>query len=186
MKLSFTLNRKPNMRRAKLFVTMAAVMFGSIMVAGLVLGIRPNLTPSIAPGFYRITSDLNTSLIAFCPTGDAQRETVMRGYRPRGMQCPDHYAAILKPIAARAGDIVTITKKGIALNGGPLLPNTQQFEKDNQKRSMHPWPEGTYRVAPGTVWVISTYCKFSYDSRYYGPIKLTDVIAHVKPLWTFQ
>ncbi len=186
MRLPFTLQRKPNMRRAKLFVTTATVIFGSIVVAGLVLGIRPNFTASIAPGFYRTTRDVNTLLIAFCPSGDAERESIMRGYRPRGMQCPDHYAAILKPIAARAGDIVTVTKQGIGLNGGPLLPNTQQFEKDSQKHSMHPWPQGTYHVAPGTIWVVSTYCKYSYDSRYYGPIKLTDVIAHVKPLWTFK
>jgi conjugative transfer signal peptidase TraF len=99
------------------------------------------------------------------------------------MQCPDHYAPIMKPIAARPGDRVTVTRKAILVNGTPL-PNTQQFTNDNRQRPMNPWPEGTYTVVPGTLWVVSTYNKYSFDSRYYGPIYASQVIAHVKPLWT--
>ncbi len=174
---------KPNMRRAKFFVATAAIIALTVVTAGLLLGIRWNPTTSLPPGLYRISSDANTSLIAFCPTGVSEKDSILRGYRPRGMQCPDHYAPILKPIAARAGDLVTVTVKGISVNG-KALPNTQQFLIDSQHRPMNVWPSGTYTVAPGTVWVLSTYSKYSYDSRYYGPIQLAQVIAHVKPLWT--
>ncbi len=169
--------------RAKWFVLCVAVIFLSIVTAGL-LGVRWNPTSSLPPGLYRVVSaSTDTNLIAFCPTGIAQRDSILRGYRPHGMQCADHYAPIMKPIAARPGDTVLVTKKGIAVNGKPLA-NTQQFIADSQKRPMNPWPEGTYRVAPGTIWVLSTYSKYSYDSRYYGPIEVSQVIAHVKPLWT--
>jgi conjugative transfer signal peptidase TraF len=170
--------------RARRFVLSVAVVSITIVIAGLVFGVRWNPTSSLPPGLYRVVSSTtDTNLVAFCPTGSAQRDSILRGYRPRGMQCADHYAPIMKPIAARAGDTVVVTKKGISVNG-KQLPNTQQFTSDSKKRPMNPWPEGTYTVAPGTIWVLSTYSKYSYDSRYYGPIELSQVIAHVKPLWT--
>jgi conjugative transfer signal peptidase TraF len=182
--VTLTMKLHPNMRRARWFVLCIGVMAIAIVTAGLGFGVRWNPTSSLPPGLYRVVSaDTDTNLIAFCPTGSAQQDSILRGYRPKGMQCADHYAPIMKPIAARSGDIVTVTKKGISVNG-KALPNTQQFAADNKKRAMNVWPEGTYAVAPGTVWVLSTYSKYSYDSRYYGPIELSQVIAHVKPLWT--
>jgi conjugative transfer signal peptidase TraF len=141
-----------------------------------------NPTASIRTGLYIITNDPIAPLVAFCPTGEAATDAITRGYRPRGLQCPDKYAALLKPVAARAGDTVEVSQKGISVNG-KLLQNTAAFKMDKMKRPMHIWPSGTYEVQPGTVWVLSTYNKYSYDSRYYGPIQLSTVIAHAKPFW---
>jgi len=173
---------KPARKRRPVLLATAITFISTIGIAGI-SGVRWNPTASVRTGLYVITNDANAPLVAFCPTGDAATEAIARGYRPRGLQCPDKYAALLKPVAARAGDTVEVGQKGIRVNG-KLLPNTAAFKIDAKKRPMHVWPNGTYIVQPGTVWVLSTYNKYSYDSRYYGPIQLSTVITHAKPFWT--
>ena len=172
---------KPARKRRPVLLATAITFISTIGIAGI-SGVRWNPTASVRTGLYVITNDANAPLVAFCPTGDAATEAIARGYRPRGLQCPDKYAALLKPVAARAGDTVEVGQEGISING-KLLPNTAAFKIDAKKRPMHVWQNGTYIVQPGTVWVLSTYNKYSYDSRYYGPIQLSTVITHAKPFW---
>jgi conjugative transfer signal peptidase TraF len=182
MKQAGPRSSKPARRRRPVLLATAITFISTIGIAGIA-GVRWNPTASVRTGLYVITNDANAPLVAFCPTGEAATEAIARGYRPRGLQCPDKYAALLKPVAARAGDTVEVSQNGISVNGR-LLPNTASFKTDVKKRPMHVWPNGTYIVQPGTVWVLSTYNKYSYDSRYYGPIQLSTVITHAKPLWT--
>ena len=44
----------------------------------------------------------------------------------------------------------------------------------------------TYTVAPGHVWLISTYSPLSFDSRYLGPVPISSIRGTVKPLWTIE
>ena len=182
MKQAGPRSSKPARRRRPVLLATAITFISTIGIAGIA-GVRWNPTASVRTGLYVITNDANAPLVAFCPTGEAATEAIARGYRPRGLQCPDKYAALLKPVAARAGDTVEVSQNGISVNGR-LLPNTAAFKTDVKKRPMHVWPNGTYIVQPGTVWVLSTYNKYSYDSRYYGPIQLSTVITHAKPFWT--
>jgi conjugative transfer signal peptidase TraF len=182
MKQAGPRSSKPARRRRPVLLATAITFISTIGIAGIA-GVRWNPTASVRTGLYIITNDANAPLVAFCPTGEAATEAIARGYRPRGLQCPDKYAALLKPVAARAGDTVEVSQNGISVNGR-LLPNTASFKTDVKKRPMHVWPNGTYIVQPGTVWVLSTYNKYSYDSRYYGPIQLSTVITHAKPFWT--
>ena len=182
MKQAGPRSSKPARKRRPVLLATAITFISTIGIAGIA-GVRWNPTASVRTGLYVITNDANAPLVAFCPTGEAATEAIARGYRPRGLQCPDKYAALLKPVAARAGDTVEVGQNGISVNGR-LLPNTASFKTDVKKRPMHVWPNGTYIVQPGTVWVLSTYNKYSYDSRYYGPIQLSTVITHAKPFWT--
>ena len=182
MKQAGPRSSRPARKRRPVLLATAITFISTIGIAGIA-GVRWNPTASVRTGLYVITDDVNAPLVAFCPTGEAATEAIARGYRPRGLQCPDKYAALLKPVAARAGDTVEVSQNGISVNGR-LLPNTASFKTDVKKRPMHVWPNGTYIVQPGTVWVLSTYNKYSYDSRYYGPIQLSTVITHAKPFWT--
>ena len=173
---------KPARKRRPVLLAIAIIFISTIGIAGIA-GVRWNPTASVRTGLYVVTNDQNAPLVAFCPTGEAAAESISRGYRQRGLQCPDKYAALLKPVAARTGDTVEVSQKGISVNG-KLLSNTAAFKIDSKKRPMHVSPNGTYIVQPGTVWVLSTYNKYSYDSRYYGPIQLSTVITHAKPFWT--
>jgi type IV secretory pathway protease TraF len=46
-------------------------------------------------------------------------------------------------------------------------------------------PLGTYAVSPGTAWVISSYNRFSFDSRYFGPVRLDKKVQYAKLFWLF-
>ena len=152
---------------------------------GYVSGLRWAKTPSLPPGIYRLTSNPSDPLISFCPIGQSSKESSERRYREDSWTCPDHHAALLKPVVAKAGDIVTVTKDGINVNGS-YLRNSRAFALDGQKLPMHIWPSGIYPVSPGTVWVISSFNRASYDSRYYGPIKVSQILHYGHPVWQFK
>ena len=146
-------------------------------------GLRLNDSPSMPTGLYvRTSSESNASLAVFCPAGPFARLSVERGYRSRG-NCPDGAEPLAKPIAARSADIVELSAAGMAVNGW-LLPNTAPLVTDTAGRPLSHWPFGRYVVAPGSVWVASSYSPRSFDSRYFGPVKASQVREHVRPLVT--
>jgi type IV secretory pathway protease TraF len=59
----------------------------------------------------------------------------------------------------------------------------QTLTRDAAGRSLHPWPFGTYVVEQGVVWVASTYNRGSYDSRYMGPIRISQIRARLRAVW---
>lgn len=154
------------------------------VLAFSVFGWRINQTPSMPIGIYRITSDSSSKLVAFCLTGTFGLESVQRQYRPSGT-CPDGGAPLLKHIVAEAGDQVDVTENGISING-ELLPNSKPLTRDSAGRPLQPWPCGHYIIPQGFVWVASTYNRQSYDSRYYGPISITQILYRLKSVFTFS
>jgi conjugative transfer signal peptidase TraF len=136
-------------------------------------------------GLWMITgksADRGTIVIA-CLTGPGAIEGDARGYIGSG-SCPDHTEPLIKPIAAIAGDLVTVTRGGITVNG-VALPHTAPLSHDSAGRLLHALPEGTYKVAPGEVWLCSGHDPRSYDSRYFGPVPVATILATVKPLVVF-
>ncbi len=147
--------------------------------------VRTN-TPSLPAGIYRLTHNTSDPLISFCPTGQASIVSSSRHYREESWTraCPDDHAPLLKPVVAREGDVVTISTEGISVNG-QLLRNSKSYPYDHSHLPMNPVPHGTYPVAPGTVWVVSSYNKASYDSRYIGPVQTKDIRNYGHPVWQF-
>jgi conjugative transfer signal peptidase TraF len=143
--------------------------------------VRINTTDSLPKGVYLITGEAKAPLVEFCPEGIFSTLSVLRGYRPGGL-CPDGGAPLLKPVIATAGDTVELSREGIRVNG-QLLRNTSPQLVDSAGRPLASWPSGTYPVAPGTLWVASTYQPNSFDSRYFGPISSAEVRHHLRPLW---
>jgi type IV secretory pathway protease TraF len=89
----------------------------------------------------------------------------------------------MKPIVAKAGDIVDLSDRGLTVND-VLLANTVPKTEDSQNRPMQSWKFGQYRVPPGYVWVASSYNPWSLDSRYFGPIPVSIIRRRLKPLLT--
>jgi len=172
----------------KRFVIVAvapAIAASSIVLLLGVFGIRLNIASnSLPPGLYRIVPAGKGSDLLVCPTGVAEKVSIEREYRVKSFGCGDGYAPLLKPIAARAGDTVTLSQAGVAVNG-KLLQNSKQYPKDGIGRPMPMVPFGTYAVLPGTVWVISSYNRFSFDSRYFGPVNLDEKVQYAKLFWLF-
>jgi len=174
-----------NVKRFVLVAVAPAIAASSIVLLLGVFGIRLNIASnSLPPGLYRIVPAGKGSDLLVCPTGVAETVSIEREYRVKSFGCGDGYAPLLKPIAARAGDTVTLSQAGVAVNG-KLLQNSKQYPKDGIGRPMPMVPFGTYAVLPGTVWVISSYNRFSFDSRYFGPVNLNEKVRYAKLFWLF-
>src|SRR6202051_4319131 len=178
---SFELRQR--VRRAVLWACLLASPFFLGLIAGWVFGIRLNLTPSLPRGFYITSHSPSANLVEFCPQGAAASISLSRQYRTAGA-CPDGGAPLLKPAVAFPSDQVEVSGGGIRVNG-QLLPNSAGRFRDHLQRPLDPWPYGSYRVVPGTVWVISSFNSYSFDSRYHGAIPNSAIRHHLRPLWTF-
>ena len=154
----------------------------ALFLAATVIGLRINTSYSLPMGLYIVTTDPAATLVEFCPASPFATQSSERGYRTPGITCSDGAVPLLKPIVARYGDLVEMTPAGIKVNGS-LLPKTAPLTRDSHARSLMPWPFGTYPVEPGMVWVASTYHRGSYDSRYMGPIAVSQIRQRLKPLW---
>jgi conjugative transfer signal peptidase TraF len=145
-------------------------------------GLRINTSPSLPMGLYVVSRNLNANLVEFCPAEPFGSLAIVRGWRAAG-SCPDGAAPLLKPIVARAGDVVEMSAIGLTVNGR-LLSNTAPLARDSKGRPLRPWAFGRYAVGPQTVWVASSYNAQSFDSRYFGPVPVTVIRDHLRPLLT--
>ena len=153
-----------------------------VQTASVWYGIRLNTTASLPIGLYVETSDPKATLIEFCPSGKSASIALSRGYRSPGV-CSDGGEPLMKPVVALPGDIVSVGQDGVAVNAR-LIPNSRPRKKDSGGRALTPWPLGTYPVAEGTFWAISSFNPRSFDSRYFGPIQISAVRARLRPLLT--
>jgi conjugative transfer signal peptidase TraF len=133
-------------------------------------------------GLYVVTSDPNADPVEFCPSGPYTALAFERGYRTKG-NCPDGGAPLMKPVAARPGDAIEISKPGVSVNGRKLS-NSVPLAFDTSGRTLQHWPFGKYSVEDGTVWVISSYNGRSFDSRYFGPISQSQIRHRLHALLT--
>ncbi len=160
----------------------AAIAVGGTTAAFHFEGIRVNASASLPIGLYCTTSDGSGKLVEFCPAEPYSTLSAERGYRGKG-HCPDAAEPLMKPVVAVAGDIVRMSPRGVAVNG-VLLPNSAPLSVDTKNRPLKHWPFSIYSVAPGTVWVISSFSPRSFDSRYFGPIPVTRIRSYLRPLVT--
>jgi len=175
------------MIRRGLLARLRGVLPAAIVVAGVCLtfqigGIRVNASTSLPLGLYKITTDPSAKLVEFCPAEPFASLSEIRGYRGKG-NCPDGAEPLMKPVVAVEGDTVDISNKGVTVNG-KLLRNSAPRPFDRENRPLAHWSFGTYRVAAGTVWVISSFNSSSFDSRYFGPILAASIRCRLRVLIT--
>ena len=176
------------MSRAK-FVAAAAFVAAAV-VAGHILardaGIFVNVTPSMARGLWQQSGQppkRGDVVIACPPAMHVLQLGADRGYLGGG-DCPSLYEPLIKPIAAMPGDTVVVRPDGMIEVNGTALQNSRSLSRDGAGRPLPGIPAGTYGVAPGQVWLISSYSPRSFDSRYLGPVPVSSIRGTVKPLWT--
>jgi conjugative transfer signal peptidase TraF len=150
-------------------------------ICGLI-GLRINPSPSLPIGLYVTTEEGGANLAEFCPAEPFGHLAIARGYRDAG-NCGDGAAPLLKPVIARPADVVELSDRGITVNGR-VLPNTAPIPTDTSRRPLSPWQFGRHVVQPGTVWVASSFNPRSFDSRYFGPVKVSAIRHYLRPLLT--
>ena len=158
-------------------------LLGAFALFGIT-GLRINSSASLPAGLYIASAE--GGFVEFCP--DDRGLSAQRGYRHTSLLtpwvkgvCPDGAAPLLKPVIAKAADEIVLSRAGITVNG-KLLPDTAPLAQDSTGRPLTHWPFGRYRLAPGSLWVASSYNPRSYDSRYLGPIPQSAVRARLRTL----
>lgn len=145
-------------------------------------GVRVNLTDSAPHGIWVVRAFEATKLrrgllVDICPpTLPITNIMKDRGYLGPG-QC-NGVMPLLKPVVAISGDVVSVTKSGVMVNG-KLLSNSSSLN------AIPGVPCGTYKVKSGEVWVISSYSSGSFDSRYFGPVNLSGINGVADPVYVF-
>jgi conjugative transfer signal peptidase TraF len=157
----------------------------AVLAGGKLGGLRLNLTRSLPVGLY-VTArggPARRALVLVCLPPRVATFARARGYVPRGGTCPGEVVPIGKRVLAVPGDTVAVTPTGLLVNGAPV-PNSQALATDRKGRPLPGLATGRYRVGQGELWVLSSYSQLSFDSRYFGAVRASDVRGLVVPLWT--
>ena len=150
------------------------------------LGFRFNLSPSIAPGVYRVTEGPieRGAIVLVCLPNTVAALAREREYISAG-SCADGNAPIGKRIVATVGDTVRVTPGGLVVNGDRLV-NTAPLPRDHAGRLLPHVQPGRYVVDAGQVWLVSTYSARSFDSRYFGAVHVSSIVSRVRPFLTLR
>jgi conjugative transfer signal peptidase TraF len=87
---------------------------------------------------------------------------------------------MVKRIAATSGDQVCRVGQAVSVNGHTVA---QALWHDSLGRPLPVW-SGCIALQSDQVLLI-TSPSTSFDSRYFGPVRLGNVIERIVPLWTF-
>src|SRR5690349_11619406 len=103
--------------------SLAAAFWLTVRIADAA-GIRINHTPSLPMGIWGIEplhgQPQQGQIVSVCPPDtDILRKARDRGYVSWG-RCPGGYEPMLKPVIAIPGDVVSITARGVTVNGVPV------------------------------------------------------------------
>ena len=146
-------------------------------------GLHVNLTDSLPRGIYQETQEPITRgvLVMECLPSELATLGLQRGWLMRG-SCTTGAMPVLKRVVAVAGDTVELGEY-LTINGQVIL-GTKTLFLDSQGREIPRATRGIYTLHEGEVFLLADYTPTSWDSRYYGAAKVTDIIATVKPLLT--
>lgn len=95
-----------------------------------------------------------------------------RGYLPTRIP-------LLKRVAAVWPQHVCIARKAVRIDGA-LVATT--LDVDRAGRPLHAWRQ-CRPLKPGELFLMSDTNPASFDSRYFGPVDVTQVIGVAHPLW---
>ena len=157
----------------------------ALLAAGWLAGLRLNLTGSLPVGLYLASRavPVRGAIVLACLPPALAGFARDRGYVPRGGGCPGDVLPLGKPVLAVAGDTVTVTSSGLLVNGIPV-PNSRPLVTDRKGRPLPRLALGQHVVRPSSLWIVSSYSRFSFDSRYFEAVKTGQVLTSVRPLWT--
>jgi len=163
----------------KKLITFSVAGIMILTLAAKEAGVRVNLTASAPRGIWQVhnTNEIKRGmLVSVCPP-ESEAVSIMKAKNLINPgECPaTEVEPLLKAIGAIPGDTVTIRNGNTVTVNGEPVPNSLAIGNIR-------WKEGTYKVKPGEVWIFSTYVPNSFDSRYFGPVKIGNINGEAFPL----
>jgi conjugative transfer signal peptidase TraF len=159
------------------------LVYAVLFTAGFVIACKAlsckimfQITPSLPKGAYWIErpGKIDTGTLCVFPIPpEVDGMARSRGWIPEHLR---YY--LMKPIVAKQGDVVEVSAAGLSINGeyyGPVsrydsqgLPLPRLYKK--------------YVLGPEEYFAATTY-RNSFDSRYFGKIRRSDIRWVARPLW---
>lgn len=181
----------PSEPAARWFLISSAVLCAATGAA-LHVGLRLNLTPSLPLGVYQTTAGPVTpgALVVACLPDSVAELASQRGYIARGRAhdaertCPGGVEPIGKLVLAVGGDTVEVREAGLRVNGRDV-PRSGRFPRDAEGRLVPRIGAGVHVVHAGDLWLIATVHRRSFDSRYFGPVPIDNVLSVIQPVWVW-
>lgn len=146
-----------------------------------------NPSDSVPVGWYRVdpmlqlpTSDDSTkpaplqvgSIVLVRLPAEVAALAAQRGYLPKEVP-------LLKRVGAVAPQRVCTIGQALRIDGNTVAIT---LRADRLGRPLHGWPQ-CRRLRAGEIFLLSVTNPASFDSRYFGPVRSTDVIGTAHPLW---
>tara|TARA_R110002126_G_scaffold11644_2_gene51843 strand:- start:391 stop:945 length:555 start_codon:yes stop_codon:yes gene_type:complete len=174
----------------KQWMTWIAIFLLSIIGLALllvVMGFRINLTDSIPVGLYRIkvikrVENIKQTYVIFCPDDKPVFQQARdRGYIDHGL-CPGGYGYLMKKVVATPGDKVSVTGAGVFVNQ-TLIPFSIPKARDGVNRTLPQWHALNYQLKDDEFITMTNQSVWSFDSRYYGLVRLSQIKGVITPVW---
>lgn len=164
--------------RARKAIAIAALGLGLI---GFTAFVKPspwlvwNASASAPVGLYRVgfAVPARGDLVLVRPPESVADLAENRGYLPRNVP-------LVKCLAALPGEHVCASKDAIII-GGEIV--ARRLETDAQGRPLPRWNE-CGKLEDGEVFLLGGDAPASFDSRYFGPVPVANVVGRLVPLWT--
>tara|TARA_R110001599_G_scaffold62596_2_gene174217 strand:- start:437 stop:1084 length:648 start_codon:yes stop_codon:yes gene_type:complete len=129
-----------------------------------------NPSESAPVGWYRVepmAKIMRGDLVVAHLPDPAAGLAAERFYLPPGVP-------VIKTVWAVAGDTVCVRGNQVIVEGhGPLTI----LSEDREGRPLQAWREGCEALGPDAVFLVSNETPESFDSRYFGPVTVGDVIG---------
>jgi conjugative transfer signal peptidase TraF len=140
-----------------------------------------NTTASMPVGIYKIIDEPITRgvIVGACVPESYATLAKDRDYVGHG-KCPNGLRPVMKHVVAVEGDEISITPRGVSVNGESLA-NTRVLRLDANGNAL-PNQFGRHLVAKGQYWLVSNSHPGCFDSRYFGSV--TKTLGVVQPLIT--
>ena len=135
-----------------------------------------NATASVPTGLYAIRGKANLHVgerVAIEPPPELRRLLAERGYLPTGIP-------LIKRIAAVSGQRVCRSGHGVIIDGDFA---GLARDRDRLGRPLPAW-FGCQTLRSGELFVMNPAAPDSFDGRYFGVLRMSDVIGRAKPVWT--
>ena len=130
-----------------------------------------NPSPSAKIGFYKLSQKepprIGLQVAAYAPEW-ARRMSDERGYLP-------YDYPLIKSVVAVKGDEVCYHKMGVSVPDGSVVPVQL---RDRQGREM-PVKSGCIILKSDEYFLVSPDVQAGFDSRYFGPVKLENILGTV-------
>lgn len=161
-------------------VTLSAAIGLVLLAVSACLHVAPlliwNASASAPIGLYRLTSSAQVAprdLVVITPPEPLASFLADRGYLPRGVPLMKYVLALTGATVCRVG--LTIIVDG-HITGTALA-------HDSHDRPLPVW-QGCRTLADDEVFLMNSGVFDSLDSRYFGPLSVSTIIARALPVWT--